>query len=108
MILNDEAIKAANIISPFDDNNLQSHSYDCTLCHFIKRPRDTTSGKWIDVDLSTSFNANCNVLHPGEFILASTREIITLPADIIGFVQGKSTIGRQGVQIENAGLIDPL
>lgn len=48
------------------------------------------------------------VLHPGEFVLASTYEVITLPDDIAGRLEGKSSLGRLGLLTHStAGFIDP-
>lgn len=47
------------------------------------------------------------LLRPGMFCLGSTIERFNMPATIVGFVVGKSTIAREGLQIEAAGLIDP-
>jgi dCTP deaminase len=48
------------------------------------------------------------VLHPGEFVLASTYEIVTLPDDIAGRLEGKSSLGRLGLLTHStAGFIDP-
>lgn len=44
---------------------------------------------------------------PGEFRLASTLETVTLPADIAGWVAGKSTLARLGLTTEQAGFVDP-
>ena len=44
---------------------------------------------------------------PGEFLLASTHERLTLPNHIAGFVHGKSTWARQGLLVEAAGVVDP-
>lgn len=44
---------------------------------------------------------------PGEFLLASTMEEFNLPNDISAFVQGRSSIGRIGLSIQNAGFVDP-
>lgn len=108
MILNDQKIKDSNIIKPFNDDGLQSHSYDCMLSPMFKLQSKEYNGIWHDKNLTDSAKAYPHRLEPGEFALACTQEYITLPADIIGFVQGKSSIGRGGLQIENAGLIDPL
>jgi dCTP deaminase len=43
----------------------------------------------------------------GEFVLAHTVEEITLGACLAGQVYGKSSIGRLGLEVENAGYIDP-
>lgn len=48
------------------------------------------------------------ILHPGEFVLASTYEVITLPNDIAGRLEGKSSLGRLGLLTHStAGFIDP-
>jgi dCTP deaminase len=48
------------------------------------------------------------ILHPGEFVLASTYEVITLPADVAGRLEGKSSLGRLGLLTHStAGWIDP-
>ena len=47
------------------------------------------------------------LLHPGEFRLASTLETVTLPADVAGWVAGKSTLARLGLTVEQAGFCDP-
>jgi dCTP deaminase len=48
------------------------------------------------------------ILHPGEFVLASTYEIITLPDDVAGRLEGKSSLGRLGLLTHStAGWIDP-
>jgi dCTP deaminase len=48
------------------------------------------------------------VLHPGEFVLASTYETVTLPDDIAARLEGKSSLGRLGLLTHStAGFIDP-
>lgn len=48
------------------------------------------------------------ILHPGEFALGSTFEIVTLPADIAARLEGKSSLGRLGLLTHStAGFIDP-
>jgi dCTP deaminase len=48
------------------------------------------------------------VLHPGEFVLASTLEVVTLPDDIAARLEGKSSLGRLGLLTHStAGFIDP-
>lgn len=103
MILNDTQIKENNLISPFDEKLLQSHSYDCTLYPILKI-QDFKKDKWIEHDL----NVSPLLVDSGQFLLGCTNEYLRLPRDIIGFVQGKSSIGRGGIQIECAGLVDPL
>jgi dCTP deaminase len=48
------------------------------------------------------------VLHPGEFVLGSTLELVTLPDDLAGRLEGKSSLGRLGLLTHStAGFIDP-
>ncbi|MGP3966542.1 dCTP deaminase [Streptomyces sp. 6N223] len=48
------------------------------------------------------------ILHPGEFVLASSYEVITLPEDIASRLEGKSSLGRLGLLTHStAGFIDP-
>ncbi len=48
------------------------------------------------------------ILHPGEFVLASTYEVFTLPDDVAGRLEGKSSLGRLGLLTHStAGFIDP-
>lgn len=48
------------------------------------------------------------VLHPGEFVLASTYEVLSLPDDIAARLEGKSSLGRLGLLTHStAGWIDP-
>jgi dCTP deaminase len=48
------------------------------------------------------------VLHPGEFVLGSTLEVVTRPDDLAGRLEGKSSLGRLGLLTHStAGFIDP-
>ena len=97
-------------IDPFDPDLLQPASYDLTLHPHIRRidpkveyldprsPHDYTISQ-VAVKFFT--------LHPGEFILASSRERIALAPDVVGQVAGKSSLARLGIQIESAGYFDP-
>ncbi len=57
----------------------------------------------VEVDATEPF-----VLHPGEFVLGATYEVITLPDDIAARLEGKSSLGRLGLLTHStAGFIDP-
>ncbi len=57
----------------------------------------------IEADPSEGF-----ILHPGEFVLGSTFELVTLPDDIAARLEGKSSLGRLGLLTHStAGFIDP-
>jgi dCTP deaminase len=48
------------------------------------------------------------ILHPGEFVLGSTYEQVTLPDDVAARLEGKSSLGRLGLLTHStAGFIDP-
>ncbi|NPA38520.1 MAG: dCTP deaminase [Candidatus Nanohaloarchaeota archaeon] len=48
------------------------------------------------------------IIHPGEFILASTYEKVKIPADITARLEGRSSLGRLGLLVHvTAGYIDP-
>jgi len=48
------------------------------------------------------------VMHPGEFVLASTLEYFRLPRDLAGRLEGRSSLGRLGLQVHaTAGFVDP-
>jgi len=46
------------------------------------------------------------ILKPGAFLLASTIEKVKLPDNLAGMVSGRSSVGRCGLQVQNAGFID--
>ena len=57
----------------------------------------------VEVDASEAF-----VLHPGEFVLGATFEVVTLPDDVAARLEGKSSLGRLGLLTHStAGFIDP-
>jgi len=47
------------------------------------------------------------ILHPNNFILASTKEYIKVPDDMVLKVEGKSTLARMGILVHTAGFVDP-
>ena len=120
MLLSDRDIRAeidagrVNL-EPYDPGMIQPSSVDVRLDRFfrtfenhryphidpaIEQP-DLT--RLVEVDPADSF-----VLHPGEFVLASTYEVISLPDDVAGRLEGKSSLGRLGLLTHStAGFIDP-
>jgi dCTP deaminase len=46
-------------------------------------------------------------IKPGEFMLATTMERVAIPVNSAAFVQGRSSIGRIGLMVQNAGFVDP-
>jgi|SRR5210317_1648000 dCTP deaminase len=110
MILSDNNIKLFlknNNLMEFKSNiYIGSASVDLTLSNSFTKIVDYEIIKFDQKVNYKSLNINEYLLEPGAFILASTVEKINLPNNISAFVQGKSSIGRLGLQIQNAGFID--
>jgi dCTP deaminase len=103
------------VLEPFDDEMVQPSSVDVRIDRYFRlfdnhkypvidpaqeQPELT---RLVDVDTQDAF-----VLHPGEFVLASTFEVITLPDDVAARLEGKSSLGRLGLLTHStAGFIDP-
>lgn len=120
MILSDRTIRDAIAsgriaIDPFDPAKVQPSSVDLTLDHRFLVFRNHTRGV-IDVkedlsDLTELIEITepgaAFLLHPGEFVLGSTAERIGLPDDLVGRIEGKSSLGRLGLLIHTtAGFVD--
>lgn len=103
------------VIRPWDDRMVQPASIDLRLGdsfrvfhnHRIQTidiadpPRDLTEQVVIADD--DEF-----VIHPGEFVLGRTAEWVELPDDIVGRIEGKSSLGRLGLIVHaTAGFVDP-
>ena len=102
-------------VEPFEEAMIQPSSVDVRLDKFF---RVFENHKYSVIDPSIeqaeltreviAEDDEAFILHPGEFVLASTYEIITLPDDIAGRLEGKSSLGRLGLLTHStAGFIDP-
>ncbi len=94
---------------PLTPESIQPASIDCTLGdHFlVVEDRDMHV-----IDLSSDIKyreitGNEITIPPHSFLLATTQEYIKLPNNITAFVEGRSSIGRIGLFIQNAGWVDP-
>ena len=85
-----------DIVYPYNEKHVQPNSYELTLDDTIKIPSEIG---WIDQNLPYEIPAGC-------FILASTKEWLSIPQRAVGKVVGKSSIARLGVAVEFAGMID--
>ena len=47
------------------------------------------------------------ILHPGSFILASTKEYVKIGDELVMTVEGKSSLARMGILVHTAGFVDP-
>jgi dCTP deaminase len=102
-------------IDPYDAELLQPSSVDVRVDRFfrvfhnardpfidVREPQEDLT-ELVEIDDESPF-----ILHPGEFVLGSTLERITLPDDLVARLDGKSSLGRLGLLIHStAGFIDP-
>jgi|TARA_B110000263_G_C15182921_1_gene452441 dCTP deaminase len=120
MVLSDRTIKeeiAAGriVIDPFEPSCIQPASVDLHLDNRLLVFRNTRQ-PYIDIhkemqDLTEIEEIQGDIpfiLHPGEFVLGSTLESVSLPDDIVARLEGKSSLGRLGLLIHStAGYVDP-
>lgn len=113
MILSDQSIRgmlSTNelTITPLVPEQIQPASVDCTLGnHFLRM--DDSNKTHVDFETPIQYKeivASKIVIQPQSFLLATTNEYISLPNNITAFVEGRSSIGRMGLFIQNAGWVD--
>lgn len=96
-------------ITPLEEGQIQPASVDIRLGDTFSVTEDSPSGV-ITLDEETTYRplrSDTYVLLPGQFILATTMEYFILPNDLTAFVEGRSSLGRMGLFIQNAGWVDP-
>ena len=120
MVLSDRTIErliaeGRIAIDPYDVSLLQPSSVDVRVDRYfrvfhnarypyidVKLPQEELTEQ-VEIDDDRPF-----ILHPGEFVLGSTLERVTLPDDLVARLEGKSSFGRLGLLIHStAGFIDP-
>jgi len=110
-----ELDEARVVLEPFDPAMIQPSSVDVRLDKYF-RLFDNHRYQVIDPsaeqpDLTHLLQVDGDepfVLHPGEFVLASTFEQVTLPHDVAARLEGKSSLGRLGLLTHStAGFVDP-
>lgn len=114
MILSDKTImkmldEGTLGISPIEPGQIQPASVDVRLGDTFSVVEDSPTGK-ITLDDSISYKTiktDTYVLLPGQFVLATTKEYFKLPDNLTAFVEGRSSLGRMGLFIQNAGWVDP-
>ncbi len=95
------------IIDPFDEKNVEPSSYDLTLDRKFLVPVHSST---LDVSEKPTYkevDSDEFVIGPSQFVLATTREWIGVPNTLTAFIEGRSSVGRLGLFIHNAGWIDP-
>ncbi|MBQ4429253.1 MAG: dCTP deaminase [Clostridia bacterium] len=114
MILSDKTIKRmldekSLIIEPCAAEQIQPASVDIRLGSTFSVVDDTPSGI-ITLNNEIKYRtitADTYLIMPGQFVLATTMEYFELPDDLTAFVEGRSSLGRMGLFIQNAGWVDP-
>ncbi len=120
MLLSDRDIRAELearrvALEPFDEAMIQPSSIDVRLDRFF---RVFENHRYPHIDpaedqpeLTREVEPQGEepfILHPGEFVLGSTYEVVTLPDDVAARLEGKSSLGRLGLLTHStAGFIDP-
>jgi dCTP deaminase len=101
-------------IDPFNPELMQPSSLDVRVDRYFRVFRNSRY-PYIDVKAEqeeltelVEVGEEAFILHPGEFVLGSTLERVTLPDDLVARLEGKSSLGRLGLLIHStAGFIDP-
>lgn len=120
MVLSDRSIKlelakGRIMVEPLDPGDIQPSSIDLHLgddFHVFRNSRypyiDPSQEQPGLTEVVIASELEPFVLHPGEFALGSTVERIALPDDVVGRLEGKSSLGRLGLLIHStAGYVDP-
>lgn len=97
------------IIEPLLDDQIQPASVDIRLGNTFSIVEDSSTGiisMGKEIPYKTMV-ADSYILLPGQFVLATTMEYISLPDHLTAFVEGRSSLGRMGLFIQNAGWVDP-
>ena len=103
-----EALASGHIIiDPISESQIQPASIDLRLGNHFLVPEPFKKANLCSKIMYKNINNNKFVLFPGHMILATTLERVSLPLDICGRLEGRSSIGRLGLFIHNAGFIDP-
>ncbi len=114
MILSDRKIMSMLdekklVIEPLTPEQIQPASVDIRLGNTFSVAGDTSTGI-ITLDEPIKYNTITSdnyLILPGQFVLATTMEYFELPDNLTAFVEGRSSLGRMGLFIQNAGWVDP-
>lgn len=114
MIISDATLKRmlderTIIVEPIEPYQLQPASIDLRLGRqFLKLDENALDAISLDAEPAyTSLEKDEIILPPQTFLLATTVEFVKIPANVTAFVEGRSSIGRMGLFIQNAGWVDP-
>ena len=115
MILSDKTIKELLakgdlVIDPITENSIQPASVDCRIgSHYLVIDDTQIESGILSFDKEIKYreiNNDTVIIPPHSFLLATTMEYIKVPNGYTAFVEGRSSIGRMGLFIQNAGWVD--
>ena len=114
MILSDKTIRrmlgeGSLRMSPLEEGQIQPASVDIRLGNSFTVVEDSSTGI-ITMENEIRYKTmetDTYLLLPNQFVLATTMEYVALPDDLTAFVEGRSSLGRMGLFIQNAGWVDP-
>ena len=113
--IKDQMSKGRIVIEPLVEDSIQPASVDVRLgsnfrifrnsSHAFIDPLTDQPGLTESIDVAPG---GTFILQPGQFALGTTLERIAVPDDILGKLEGKSSLGRLGLMIHStAGYVDP-
>ncbi len=97
------------VVEPIEKEQIQPASIDIRLGNTFSIVEDTSTGI-INLENEIKYKtitSDTYILLPNQFVLATTMEYFDLPDDLTAFVEGRSSLGRMRLFIQNAGWVDP-
>ncbi len=114
MILSDKTLmkmldEHTLVVSPIEPEQIQPASIDIRIGNTYSIVEDSASSIMnLDDEITYKrITTDKYILLPGQFVLATTMEFVELPDNLTAFVEGRSSLGRLGLFIQNAGWVDP-
>ena len=107
--LREKLARGELVVEPLEDFLIQPASIDLRLGnHFLKVDENAFDIIRLDDPIKyLELTMDEIIIPPFSFLLATTMEYVKLPHDLTAFVEGRSSIGRIGLFVENAGWVDP-
>ena len=114
MIVSDETLRemlsqGSIVVEPVEPYQIQPASIDLRLGrHFLKIDENSVDNLSLDAEPHyIEIEKDSIIIPPHSFLLATTLERVKVPLNVTAFVEGRSSIGRMGLFIQNAGWVDP-
>lgn len=114
MILSDKTLKkminsGELVVTPLSQHSIQPASIDCRIgSHYLVVEHNQMDSLTLDSEIHyREIEGDSIIIPPHSFLLATTEEYVELPNNLTAFVEGRSSIGRIGLFIQNAGWVDP-